>query len=140
MKLLEKNIGKIFFGINLTNFWSSQCCSVGMNPNSIHEDMGLLPDPTQWVKDLALLWAVVLVADMAQILFCCSCGVGGSYSSDLTPSPGTSICHRCGLRKTKKKKFILSVSQGNIKNNKNKQIGPNQTYKLLHRKGNHKKK
>ena len=33
--------------------------------------------------------------------------------------------------------FILrSISQG--KRNKNKQMGPNQTYKLLHSKGNHK--
>ena len=31
---------------------------------------------------------------------------------------------------------IWSVSQGN--RNKNKQTGPNQTYKLLHSKGNHK--
>ena len=32
--------------------------------------------------------------------------------------------------------FSRSVSQGN--KNKNKQMGPNQTYKLLHSKGNHK--
>ena len=31
--------------------------------------------------------------------------------------------------------FLRSVSQGN--RNKNKQMGPNQTYKLLHSKGNH---
>ena len=32
----------------------------------------------------------------------------------------------------------LSVSQGNRNKSKNKQMGPNQTYKLLHSKGNHK--
>ena len=27
-----------------------------MNPTDIHEDSGLIPGFTQWVKDLALLW------------------------------------------------------------------------------------
>ena len=31
-----------------------------------------------------------------------------------------------------------SVSQGNRNKSKNKQMGPNQTYKLLYSKGNHK--
>ena len=38
---------------------------------------------------------------MARIWCCCGCGVG---SSDLTPSLGTSICHECGPKNTKKKK------------------------------------
>ena len=35
-------------------FWSSRCGSVVMNLTRIHEDMGLIPAFSQWVKDLAL--------------------------------------------------------------------------------------
>ena len=34
---------------------SSRCGSVVMNLTSIHEDAGLIPHLTQWVKDLVLL-------------------------------------------------------------------------------------
>ena len=37
------------------------------NPTSVHEDVGLIPSLDQWIKDLALPWAVVSVADVAQI-------------------------------------------------------------------------
>ena len=30
-----------------------------MNPSSIYEDMDSIPNLTQWVKDPALLWAIV---------------------------------------------------------------------------------
>ena len=40
---------------------SSHFGSVVTNPTSIHEDVGLMPGLTQWVKDLALPWAVVYV-------------------------------------------------------------------------------
>ena len=33
---------------------SSHRGSVVTNPAGIHEDVGLIPSPTQWVKDLAL--------------------------------------------------------------------------------------
>ena len=77
------------------------------NPTGNHEVVGSVPGLAQWVKgssiavscgiccrhssDLTLLW-----------LWC-------SYSSDWTPSLGTSICHGSGPRekgkKTKKKKY-----------------------------------
>ena len=45
------------------------------NPTSIREDTGSTPGLNQWVKDPAVLWAVLWVADVARIQCCCGCGV-----------------------------------------------------------------
>ena len=42
--------------VEIAKLGSSHCGSVVTNPTSIHEDVGLIPRPAQWVKDPALLW------------------------------------------------------------------------------------
>ena len=49
------------------NLWSSCYGSVVTNPTSIHEDTGSSLDPTQWVKDLVLLWLWCRLAAAALI-------------------------------------------------------------------------
>ena len=47
------------------------------NPSSIH--VCSIPGLAQWVKDLALLFAVVWVADAVRILSCCGSGIGWQH-------------------------------------------------------------
>ena len=81
------------------------------NPARLPEDAGSNPSLTQWVKDLVLLWAVVWVADMAQIWCCCN--------SDWTASLGTYICHGWGPEKQSKKK----KKKRNVTNHPQKLMG-----------------
>ena len=59
-------------------------------PHSVCEDVGQFSGLAQSVKDLVFRWVMVQVQ-------------ASSCSSDLTPSLGTSICHKCGHWKKKKK-------------------------------------
>ena len=66
-----------------------------------NEDAGLIPGLAQWVKDLVLLSAAAQVAQVADVAQISRSGItvaaayASSCSSNLTPSPGTSICYNC---------------------------------------------
>ena len=75
--------------------WSSHC--------------GWLVSMRMWVRPLTSLsglriWHCYELWCRSQILSCCGCGQASNCSSKSTPSPGTSICCRCGPEKKKERK------------------------------------
>ena len=73
----------------------SRCGARETNPTSIHEaslsGSGIWHCRELWYRSQMQLGSRVAVA------------VAGSYSSNSTPSLGSSICRRCGLKKQKEK-------------------------------------
>ena len=67
---------------------SSHWGSMETDLTGIHEDAGWIPGLTQWVRDLALLWAVVYITDVAQIPCSCGCSVGQQQEPQFSPWPG----------------------------------------------------
>ena len=74
------------------------------NPTRIHEDGGLIPGLTQWVKDLVLPepWyrSKTWLRSGVAVTVAVAVAVAGSCSSDSAPRLGTSICCRCSTPPT----------------------------------------
>ena len=96
---------------------SSHRSAAEMNLTSNHEDTGLIPGLTCWLRipHCWELWCrskVQVGPGMAVAV-----ALAGGYSSDSTPSLGVSIYHGFGPKKTKKKK-----KKKHTTNNKKKKV------------------
>ena len=71
---------------------------------AIKEQQGGVYAVVQWIKDpaLSLRWSgfqSLAWCSELRIWLCHGCGVGQSYSLNLIPDPGTSICHECSQKR-----------------------------------------
>ena len=79
------------------------------NPTRNHEIAGSIPGLAQWlrIQHCCELWCrlQMWLGSHIALAVAIAVAVAGSYSSNLTPSLGISICHGCGPKKTKDKKL-----------------------------------
>ena len=94
------------FPFRNVHFWSFHHGTVEMNPTRNHTVAGSTPSLAQWVKDLSCheLWcrSQIRLGSCVAVAVVQAC----SYSSDWTPSLGTSIRCRCGPKKQTNKKNV----------------------------------
>ena len=72
--------------------------------HNVCEDAGSIPGLAQWLKDLIVPQATVLVADAAQIQGCCGYGIGHRCSSNSIPSLGLPYATSAAVKMRGKKK------------------------------------
>ena len=80
------------------------------NPTSIHGEVGSIPglDAINGLRIQCCHELRCRLQTWFRSYVAVAIAQASSYSSDLTPSLGTSICHRCGPKKTnQQKKYIL---------------------------------
>ena len=99
-------LDEFFMCIKKNVYSGSFCCgSVEANLTSIHEAVGLIPGPTQWVK--GELWCRSQMQLRSGC--CCGCGVGQKLKLRFNPSLGTSIATGVAPQKKEKKGMYVLI-------------------------------